>query len=248
MHTVNNDKNGSELWPKIFCYRFHKTFWCSQAGNIPGCDGNQFRIRLPWVSWRTVSQVNVLFAVWPECHPKAFKSRLREDVRKGDTARYVWKKIWHRGQKVVVFLQGELILHLALLWSVSCHKKDHKDWKQEDKEDSVYIRARIPQVLCELTFQNVERESVSRAWSFSALHLMGETMQASLGSVLYFNTPRWFQKLSCIQYVDWGDGAFEGKGQIGQISDSSGRDSVLLIIRGKCRNPLKSYHAGLLWR
>lgn len=172
MHTVNNDKNGSELWPKIFCYRFHKTFWCSQAGNIPGCDGNQFRIRLPWVSWRTVSQVNVLFAVWPECHPKAFKSRLREDVRKGDTARYVWKKIWHRGQKVVVFLQGELILHLALLWSVSCHKKDHKDWKQEDKEDSVYIRARIPQVLCELTFQNVERESVSRAWSFSALHLM----------------------------------------------------------------------------
>lgn len=77
---------------KYFCYRFCKTFWWSRAGLITGCCANRFRIRLPWVSWRTVSQVNVLPAVWPECHPKAFKSRLREDVRKEDTACYVWKK------------------------------------------------------------------------------------------------------------------------------------------------------------
>lgn len=79
----------------VFCYRFCKTLPCSQVRSyyrllcqpVSGLDFHEY-------GRRTVSQVNVLLAVWPECHPKAFKSRLREreDVRKEDTASYVWKK------------------------------------------------------------------------------------------------------------------------------------------------------------
>lgn len=166
MHSVKNVNNGSEWRPKSILLQILRNILILISRSY-----YWFRIILPWVLWRTVSLLNVLFAVWPECYPKAFKSRLSEDVRKEDTACYVWKKIWSQGQKVVVFIQRELILHLTLLWLVSYYKKDLK----EDKEDSVHTRVRacIPQVLCEFTFLHLwgwADKLRSSAWSFSALH------------------------------------------------------------------------------